>query len=820
MDVDGGDIWLEEDEVEIVTEMFALTMTCGPPVSHVQLACCTTHCAFPWQGKELRVYSNTNFDAKVWTFSLPDDYRCRMVTRVDLNKVEQRQLRHMEGGPINQPERKLLCLLPGSVRGEQADTVETSKPVLRISPCSVPPDPTHTLCLVSSPFESSVALFQVQVPVLLESSYFNQGNVCSWEEILSVIPSGPLMPESPLNAELVKKQVSKPPKKQGPDVRVSVKDMPVTFHARVKSSGYSTRPCFTYPPQELAIIRKGYPEALDKHRGCVRVSRWKMLKANTQKKKPGLLKNNKKLRCIFPDYPEDSAVPIALYNQVSTAGRPTPVCCLQYSGDGKQILCGLGNRSALLYKSSLSGTPAVYTGHDGSINSVGWSHSREWVVTAADDRTARVWPIGNAEPGGDRFSKPVKSAQFYYLDKFLLLSSGSSLHLYLYHLDSARDDIKRYHTKSLCKLVGKFGMSSGTDITCASAINQFFSYIALAAGVDRSVEVFDLNVGRVAADIPDAHARAVHHIAQNQGSMFSTQALDLYSLFLTSAVTDGLKLWDLRTLRCVRRYEGHINRCHPCSAVFSPCGRYIATASEDNCAFIYDVRSSTYLHKLQRHSDTVLTVAFNPSKPEALEERRRTHQWLWARVGVEAGQDKSIRHPDWITSDERQRRRPFEPAWHQVTRTQFEQAVLLSICLSASAFCAGREGGSAAVDLRSAAEDMHSAAVGLRSAAEDMHSAAVGLRSAAEDMHSAAVGLRSAAEELHSAAVDLRSAAEELHSATVDLRSAAEELHSAAAPPVPRDPRQELLLHSAKLHNTEPSASLSLTQIPPFPSLS
>lgn len=36
-------------------------------------------------------------------------------------------------------------------------------------------------------------------------------------------------------------------------------------------------------------------------------------------------------------------------------------------------------------------------------------------------------------------------------------------------------------------------------------------------------------------------------------------------------------------LRCVRRYENHLNRCHPCSSAISPCGRFIASGSEDNC---------------------------------------------------------------------------------------------------------------------------------------------------------------------------------------------------------------------------------------------
>uniref|UniRef100_A0A3P8T369 WD repeat domain 27 n=1 Tax=Amphiprion percula TaxID=161767 RepID=A0A3P8T369_AMPPE len=147
-------------------------------------------------------------------------------------------------------------------------------------------------------------------------------------------------------------------------------------------------------------------------------------------------------------------------------------------------------------------------------------------------------------------------------------------------------------------------------------IHYIVSDIVLVCGSDRSIQVFDMNKGTVASELPDAHSRAIHCITQNKGSVFSTQAPDSYNLFLTSAVTDGVKIWDLRTLRCVRRYENHVNRCHPCSSAFSPCGRFIASGSEDNCAYVYDIRSSTYLHKLPKHSDTVLSVAFHPAKPE------------------------------------------------------------------------------------------------------------------------------------------------------------------------------------------------------------
>ncbi|KAG7230144.1 hypothetical protein INR49_009864, partial [Caranx melampygus] len=332
----------------------------------------------------------------------------------------------------------------------------------------------------------------------------------------------------------------------------------------------------------------------------------------------------------FKDYPNLSIAMAGSWsispgqdNSLSSAARISSECRVeeeegtqssQKEGDGKQILCGLGDSSVLLYKSSLTGNPAVYTGHNKPVRSVCWNLNRQWWLSASEDQTLRVWTHDSTEPAiimdDSLFSKPIRGAQFYYLDKFLLFASGPSLYLYLYNVDTTRDSIKRYQQRSFVKLASRLTTSSVTDITALSAVNDFFSY--------RSIQVFDMNRSVVASKLPDAQSRAIHCITQNKGSMFSTQAPESYNLFLTSAVTDGVKIWDLRTLRCVRRYENHLNRCHPCSSAISPCGQFIASGSEDNCAYVYDVRSSSYLHKLQKQSDTVLSVAFNPAKPELL----------------------------------------------------------------------------------------------------------------------------------------------------------------------------------------------------------
>ncbi|XP_077469394.1 WD repeat-containing protein 27 isoform X1 [Stigmatopora argus] len=547
-------------------------------------------------------------DGQVWCFSLLTDFSCQLVTKIDLHKSEQR---HQAGGAEKSPEVDILkpvlkmaffgtcnddtngekgCwLYVGCTDGLYVVNLATSE-LVTVLHLTDNPDLSITMAgswvfckkgiksklfLVSSLFTPCVGL--------LEFCLDDAEKIQTGSQSFSIFPSSSPLLESPLNAEL-KKEFNHL-KKKG-----SIKEQPLVFNSKVKSSGY------TSSPRKLQISHRTNAQKGQSSR-------------KTQKK--GLL---------LKDYPEDIEAPTVLRVHLSVTNKP--VYCVQYSGDGKQILCGLGDNSVLLYKSSLTGNPVVYTGHDKPVNSVSWSLNRQTWLSASHDQTLRLWSQDLPEPviimGKKMFPKHIKAAQFYYLDKFVLVASGDSLQLYLYHLDVTHDDIKRYQQRSFVKLSSCFSTTSGTHITDLSAINDFFSYIVLACASNRSIQVFDMNIGKVAAELPDAHNKAIHCITQNKGSMFSTQAPDLYNLFLTSAVTDGVKMWDLRTLRCVRRYENHVNRCHSCSSAISPCGRFVACGSEDKCAYVYDIRSSSYLHKLQRHSETVLSLAFNPATPQLL----------------------------------------------------------------------------------------------------------------------------------------------------------------------------------------------------------
>ncbi|NWY38294.1 WDR27 protein, partial [Sylvia atricapilla] len=371
------------------------------------------------------------------------------------------------------------------------------------------------LCLITSMFEDMIAVLEVNLAALVRTQH-SDFLPCRNEKSLSVIARYRIIKcfLSLLDDGFVYLALRS---------KNTVKDKPLVFHNKIKSSGYTAAPRMT------------------------------MFSPNTNLKTKEVSKSKTSCKCKNKEYPLESYPPVKYEKEISVTGKPTPIFCVQYSGDGELLACGQADKTVLILNSNLTDVHSVFSGHDGAVSSVGWSHDRKWLVSGSEDRTLRVWSICNKEPalilGKEKFHKTVRFAQFYFIDTFILLCCGAELHLLSFHLDTTKDDVKRYKQRSICKLVQKFPMTSTMEITSLSAVNEFYSYIVLTAGSNRALEVFDLNAGCSTAVIQEAHVRSVHQICQNKGSSFSTQRPEAYNLFLTTAAGDGIKLWDLRTLR-------------------------------------------------------------------------------------------------------------------------------------------------------------------------------------------------------------------------------------------------------------------------------
>eukprot|EP00741_Cyanophora_paradoxa_P003060 tig00000663_g2971.t1 len=469
-------------------------------------------------------------------------------------------------------------------------------------------------------------------------------------EELSVWPRGPLPEASPLRYEL--------PPAEGAGAAAGAKggagakgkgkgagDKPVTFHSRIKSSGYGAEVPWSVAQAQKEKAKKAAAAAAAAERAPVGSKQYPT--------SCGPL--------VFPQENRGGAV------------HGGPIARLVYSGDGKTLATASADRTARTLKlpAGRGAEGWAHAGHDGPLLSCALSFDGARLLTASADCTARLWGVGDgrAEPWlvfrdiavrpapprpahapaappapaqrnaagpaaaaagpspassssgpAGAFKSAVRAAQFYYLDRFVLLASGPRVHLYAWRVDAEpADDIRRLRGAGRYRLVKAVQLEAAQSVTALAAPNSFLSGLLFAAGSDRTLAVLDMAHGGACARlIPDAHARPVHALALRESSPFVSLPPASFDLLLSSAPDSAVRLWDLRQNRCAMRFTGHQCRSSaaPVGCAFSPCGRYVATGSEDRVGYVYEMRTGGVAGRLQGHGDVVSDVAFSPLHPQ------------------------------------------------------------------------------------------------------------------------------------------------------------------------------------------------------------
>nr|CAD7256288.1 unnamed protein product [Timema shepardi] len=252
-----------------------------------------------------------------------------------------------------------------------------------------------------------------------------------------------------------------------------------------------------------------------------------------------------------------------------------------------------------------------YQGHQFRCYSLVFFFSFDVTVSGSNDGTAMVWdwkhkncllkvdnntrvPASCRTIQKDQSCVAVSQARFYYMDQFILLAVQGGLELFSHALYEDNPSTKR------------------TVIFLDDGISD----LALCGCSNKAVKVYDLNVEQIVLELPQAHIRAPHVLRQVEGSQSVSHHPAMYDLFLSAAVCDKVKMWDLRTARCVQNYCQHVNRAYTSGIDISPCGRYIAVSSDDKNVYIYDSRKCLdYIDRLSGLGDVVMDVAFNPCIP-------------------------------------------------------------------------------------------------------------------------------------------------------------------------------------------------------------
>ncbi len=296
-----------------------------------------------------------------------------------------------------------------------------------------------------------------------------------------------------------------------------------------------------------------------------------------------------------------------------------------FSPDGTKIVTTSGLEIYLLDTQS-GQLLNVLEGHTSEVTNAAFSADSQCIVTASDDKTARLWDAGSGQllnvleghtkginnavfsPDGQRIvtASSDKTAQLWNASSGQLLNVLKG-HTYLIANAAFSPDGQRIVTASSDKTARLWDASNGqllnvleghTDKVNNAAFSPDGQRIVTASW-DKTARLWDASNGQL-LNVLEGHTDQVTNAA------FSPDG----QCIVTSSYDKTARLWDANSGQLLNVLEGHTGSV--INAAFSPDGQRIVTASDDNTARLWDASSGQRLNALEGHTGSVINAAFSP----------------------------------------------------------------------------------------------------------------------------------------------------------------------------------------------------------------
>ena len=359
--------------------------------------------------------------------------------------------------------------------------------------------------------------------------------------------------------------------------------------------------------------------------------------------------------------------------------HPSPVTCLAFSQDSRLLATGTVDRSGVIWDMNKGRIVQRLVGHRGLIIDVAFCYDGSRVATASTDQTVRLWDVNTGE---EMLTLVQDSGNFsdiaFSQDGKRLLAANRTKMLTIW--DSTVEDLGN----SSIVLTGHEGRVWDVAFTRDGLI--------VSAAEDGTVRIWDPQTGEPPRKFTQ-HANVVFDIALHPGEDYvasvgpfrgnlTTHGVRLWDFssgevmekrglegeltiknrhfhsvdispngqWLVTAGVEAVRLWDvLRPLKnqdkILGRHEGIV-----WSTVFSPCGRYLATAGSEGTVKLWDaqkldVAQDPLTLRLPHGEGHVTRMAFSPDGEDLAYGNSRGEIIL---IGTQAtSADEAIDRPTW-----------------------------------------------------------------------------------------------------------------------------------------------------------------------------
>jgi WD40 repeat protein len=255
-----------------------------------------------------------------------------------------------------------------------------------------------------------------------------------------------------------------------------------------------------------------------------------------------------------------------------------------FSPNSEYLTSASDNETVKIWNSAKKQWLQALETHNGSIRSVAFSPNSEYLTSVSNDRTIKIWNpvIGQCLQTFKGHNDPVRSITFSPNSEYLTSASDNGT-------IKIWDLVKRQCLPAL-------EVHNGSVRSVAFSPNS--EYLASVSN-DRTVKIWNPVTGECLR-ILKGHKGSVRLVAFSPNSKY-----------LASASNDStVKIWNPVTGECLRILEGHEGSIY--SIAFSPNSEYLASASNDRTIKIWNRATGQCLQTLDGYNNGVHSVTFSP----------------------------------------------------------------------------------------------------------------------------------------------------------------------------------------------------------------
>jgi WD40 repeat protein len=291
----------------------------------------------------------------------------------------------------------------------------------------------------------------------------------------------------------------------------------------------------------------------------------------------------------------------------------------QFSPDGQLVVTASEDKTARLWNAANGKPLGEPMKHEGIVFSAQFSPDGQLVVTASEDKTARLWNAANGKPLGEPMKHEgiVSSAQFSPDGQLVVTAS--------------LDKTARLWNAASGKPLGDPMKHEGI---VSSAQFSPDGQRVVTASEDKTARLWDATSGKPLGD-PMKHEGIV------SSAQFSPDGQRV-----VTASEKTAWLWDATSRKPMGQFMKHEGIVT--SAQFSPDGQRVVTGSEDNTARLWDATSGKPLCEPMKHAERVSLAQFSPDGQRVVTASEKTARLWDAANGNPIGE--SMQHEGIVTS--------------------------------------------------------------------------------------------------------------------------------------------------------------------------